>query len=65
MADINHPTTPDELLDTLKFYRAPMHLRFFQIRKVEEYLAEFGEPPEKYVEPIKRLVFGDDYKEGR
>ena len=54
--DINHPTTPEELLMTLQFYRYPMHLQFAQQAKLRAYLDEFGGVPKEYVEPIKELI---------
>ncbi len=57
--DINHPTTPEELLMTLQFYRDPMHLQMVQKAKLEAYLNEFGGVPEEYVDPIKELIKKD------
>ncbi|MBR5418970.1 hypothetical protein IK110_01860 [Candidatus Saccharibacteria bacterium] len=57
--DINHPTTPEELLMTLQYYRDPMHLQSFQKDRLRAYLREFGSVPQEYVEPIKALINKD------
>ena len=57
--DINHPTTPEELLMTLQYYRYPMHLQSFQINRLQAYLDEFGDVPPEYVDPIEALISKD------
>ena len=59
MGDINHPTNPEELLETLWYYRLPMHLRSYQQYRYDRYVEEFGEPPEEYKEVFEQLINGE------
>lgn len=55
MGDINHPTDPEELLETLWYYRLPMHLRSYQQYRYDRYVEEFGEPPEEYKKSLRTI----------
>lgn len=50
MGDINHPTDPEELLETLWYYRLPLHLKSYQQFLYDRYVEEFGKPPPEYEE---------------
>ncbi len=56
MGDINHPTDPEELLETLWYYRLPIHLKNYQQFLYDRYVEEFGKPPPEYEEVFDNLI---------
>ena len=56
MSDVNNPNNPEELLNSLKFYKGFCMQQLCQQTLLENYIYEHGPIPEEYTERIRELV---------